>query len=231
MILALDGSSLDGPAYTDVVNLARHAPAWLNDTVSAWSTYGLAFFAVLMAVGWWRARRDSAGASVTALAVPFAVLAAFGVDAVLKLLVREDRPCQSLRVTTLEACPAPGDWSFPSNHAAIAAAAAVALLFVSRRLGIVAAVAAAAMAAARIWVGVHYPHDVLAGIAVGALIVLLVMRALRRHADTLAGRLTATRLRPLLGPGGTDTATRTGTAARDDGREAVPSAGRDITRW
>jgi undecaprenyl-diphosphatase len=198
MILAFDGSSVDGSAYTDVVNLAREAPAWLDDSVSAWSTYGLAVFGVLMTIGWWRARRVGAVASVTALAVPFVVVVAYGVDTALKLLVREDRPCQSLRVTTLEACPAPGDWSFPSNHAVIAAAAAVALLFVSRQLGGIAAVAAGAMAAARVWVGAHYPHDVLAGLVVGALVSLLAMPALRRHVETLALRLMATRLRPLL---------------------------------
>ncbi|WP_314220379.1 phosphatase PAP2 family protein [Streptomyces zaehneri] len=198
MILAFNGSSVDGSAYTDVVNLARHAPPWLDDTASAWSTYGLALFAVLMAVGWWHARRAGATASVIALAVPFVVVVAYGVNAALKLLVREDRPCRSLRVATLEACPAPGDWSFPSNHAAIAAAAAVALLFVSRRLGAVAAVAACAMAVSRVWVGAHYPHDVLAGVVVGALAALLVMSALRGRAKAAALRLTATRLRPLL---------------------------------
>lgn len=198
MILALDGSSVDGSTYSDVVNLARHSPVWLDDTVSAWSTYGLALFAVLMAVDWWHARRVGATASVTALAVPFVVVVAFGVDSVLKLLVREDRPCQSLRVTTLEACPAPGDWSFPSNHAAVAAAAAVALLFVSRRLGALAAAAACAMAVSRVWVGAHYPHDVLAGVVVGAVTALLLMSALRRRAEAAALRLAATRLRPLL---------------------------------
>ncbi|MFD3925713.1 phosphatase PAP2 family protein [Streptomyces sp. NPDC058614] len=198
MILAFDGSSVDGSAYTDVVNLARHAPAWLDDSVSAWSTYGLALFAVLMTIGWWRARRVGATASVTALAVPFVVVIAYGVDAALKLLVREDRPCQSLRVATLKACPAPGDWSFPSNHAAIAAAAAMALLFVSRRLGAIAVVAAGVMAASRVWVGAHYPHDVVAGVVLGALTVLLAMSALRRHAEALALRLTVTRLRPLV---------------------------------
>lgn len=115
MIIALDGSSVDGSVYTDVVNLARHSPAWLDDTVSAWSTYGLVLFAVLMAVGWWYARRVGATASVTALAVPFVVVVAFGVDAVLKLLVREDRPCQSLRVTTLEACPRPATGPSPAT--------------------------------------------------------------------------------------------------------------------
>ncbi|WP_069770102.1 phosphatase PAP2 family protein [Streptomyces sp. LUP30] len=199
MILSLDGSSVDGSLYTDVVNMARHAPGWLDGAVSAWSTYGLLLFAVLMAYGWWRARRTSAAASVTALAVPFAVAAAYGVDAALKPLVREERPCRSLRVATLEACPAPGDWSFPSNHAAIAAATAVALLFVSRRLGAIAVAAACAMAASRVWVGAHYPHDVAAGLAVGTLTALLTMSALRRgRAEALALRLLATPLRPLL---------------------------------
>lgn len=108
MILAFDGSSIDGPAYTDVVNLARHSPAWLDDTVSAGSAYGLAVFAVLVIIDWRPARRMSTTASVTALAAPFVVVVAYGVNTGLKLLVREDRPCQSLHVTTLEACPAPG---------------------------------------------------------------------------------------------------------------------------
>ncbi|WP_329296611.1 phosphatase PAP2 family protein [Streptomyces pseudovenezuelae] len=198
MILALDGSSIDGSAYTDVVNLAHRSPGWLDDTVSAWSTYGLAVFAVLMAVVWWRARRVSATTALVALAVPVAVGAAYAVDAAVKLLVREDRPCQSLHVATLEACPAPGDWSFPSNHAAIAAAAAVALLFVSRRLGAVAAVAACAMAVSRVWVGAHYPHDVAAGVVVGALVAALGMTAVCRRSDPLVRRITGTRLRPLV---------------------------------
>ncbi|MBT2420790.1 phosphatase PAP2 family protein [Streptomyces sp. ISL-22] len=198
MMLAFDGAVIDGSAYTDVVDLAHRSPAWLDSIVSVWSTYGLAVFAVLMAVGWWRARHVGAGAALIALAAPVTVVVAYAVNDALKLVVREDRPCQSLRVVTLEACPAPGDWSFPSNHAAIAAAAAVALLFVSRRLGTVAVVAACAMAASRVWVGAHYPHDVVAGGLVGALVAFLLTAVVRRHPDALARRLTATRLRPLL---------------------------------
>jgi undecaprenyl-diphosphatase len=198
MMLAFDGASIDGSAYTDVVDLAHRSPTWLDGLVSAWSTYGLALFAVLMVVGWWRARHVGARAALVALAAPVTVVAAYAVNDALKLVVREDRPCQSLRVMTLEACPAPGDWSFPSNHAAIAAAAAVGLLFVSRRLGAVAAVAAVAMAASRVWVGAHYPHDVVAGLAVGALVALLLTAAVRSRPDALARRLSATRLRPLL---------------------------------
>lgn len=198
MFVAFQGSSIDGEAYTDVVDSAQHAPGWLDSAVSAWSTYGLVVFAVLMVVGWWRARRVGAEAAVTALAVPVVVVAAYGIDSLLKSAVRESRPCRSLHTVTLEACPAPGDWSFPSNHATIAAAAAVALFFVSRRLGAVAAVAALAMAASRVWVGVHYPHDVVAGVAAGALLALGAMTLLRRRPESLTRRITATRLRPLL---------------------------------
>ncbi|MET8081305.1 phosphatase PAP2 family protein [Streptomyces sp. NPDC005303] len=198
MLLAFDGAPVDGSAYTDVVDLAHRSPAWLDGLVSAWSTYGLSLFAVLMVVGWWRARHLGSREAVIALAAPVTVVVAYALDDALKLVVREDRPCRSLRVATLEACPAPGDWSFPSNHAATAAAAAVALLFVSRRLGALAAVAAVAMAASRVWVGAHYPHDVVAGLAVGALVALLLTTALRGRPDALVRRLSATRLRPLL---------------------------------
>jgi undecaprenyl-diphosphatase len=198
MILAFQASSIDGAVYRDVVDAAQHVPTWVNDVISAWADYGLAVFAVLMIVGWWQARRVSAAAAVTALAVPVVVVIAYGIDSLLKLAVHEARPCQSLHVTTLETCPGAGDWSFPSNHATIAAAAAVALFFVSWRLGTVAAVAALAMAASRVWVGVHYPHDVVAGILVGALVALGAFALFKQWPEALARRITATRLRPLL---------------------------------
>ncbi|MFE2324397.1 phosphatase PAP2 family protein [Streptomyces sp. NPDC059385] len=198
MTPAYNGSGVDGNAYIDVNDIAHQAPGWLNDAIAAWSVYGLTLFAVLMVAAWWRARRTGSPSAVTALAVPLITLGGFGVDLLLKLVVREDRPCQSLHVAVLESCPAPGDWSFPSNHAAIAAAAAVALLYVSRPLGAVAVGAAVLMAASRVWVGVHYPHDVLAGLAVGALVAALCARAVRRRQGTLAERLRHGRLRPLL---------------------------------
>lgn len=185
---SFDGAGIDGPVYLDVVHAAQAAPGWFDRAVGAYSTYGLAVFAALMVYGWWRARgRGDRDRAVRALAAPVLTAVAFLVSAALKLQVRELRPCQSLHAVTLEACPAVGDWSFPSNHATIAAAAAVALWFVSARLGLVAGVCALAMAASRVWVGAHYPHDIAAGLAVGAAVAVSLGLLVRGFAPALAG--------------------------------------------
>ncbi|MEU9920214.1 phosphatase PAP2 family protein [Streptomyces griseoluteus] len=195
---AYDGSGIDGTVYVDVVDAAHRAPSWLDWLISGYSAYGLALFAFLMVIGWWQARHRDAAQAVKALAAPLLTVLAFVVSTLLKQAVQENRPCQSLHVITLEACPAVGDWSFPSNHATLAAAAAVALWLVSARLGVVATIGALAMAASRVWVGAHYPHDIVAGLALGALVAALLALPLRRHADALAGLLNRGRLRPLV---------------------------------
>ncbi|MFG2874189.1 phosphatase PAP2 family protein [Streptomyces sp. NPDC048337] len=197
-LLALDGPAVDGNLYTGITGLAQRAPGWLDGLVTAWSDYGLALFALLMLAAWWRARvtMDPARTAM-ALAAPLVVVAAFLADTGIKSVFREQRPCQTLHAVTLEACPPLGDWSFPSNHAAIAAAAAAALWVTDRRLAAVAVPAALLMAFSRVWVGAHYPHDVVLGLAVGAFIAWLLTRAARRAAP-LVQRLSGTRLRPLV---------------------------------
>ncbi|MGW7100017.1 hypothetical protein ACWGH1_11620 [Streptomyces sp. NPDC054883] len=46
--------------------------------------------------------------------------------------------------------------------------------------------------------GVHYPHDVLAGFLVGALVAATAATIVRRHGPALTTRLGAGPLRPLL---------------------------------
>ncbi|MFJ6215746.1 phosphatase PAP2 family protein [Streptomyces sp. NPDC092296] len=192
---------MDGGLYTDVTDAAHRAPHWLDQTILAWSNYGLVVFAVLMLAAWWLSRRQGAALAARALAVPLVVVLAYGVNSVVKRLVEEVRPCRSLSgAFTLETCPGAGDWSFPSNHSVIAFAAATALLLVHRTLGRVALVAALAMAASRVWIGVHYPHDVLAGALLGVLVALPLTLAARRAAPLVErGRRTA--LAPLFGTG------------------------------
>ncbi|MBO1330410.1 phosphatase PAP2 family protein [Streptomyces sp. VRA16 Mangrove soil] len=181
----------DDSLYTETSHLADHSPAVVNTLVAGWSDWGLGLFAVLMIWAWLRAR--AAGRPrLPALAVPLIVVVAFLANDVVKSLLQEQRPCQVLRVNLVEACPALGDWSFPSNHAAIAAAAAAALWFVDRRIALIAVPAALAMAVSRVWIGAHYPHDVAAGLLLGALVAsVLAGWAVPRVTRRLGDRVTA----------------------------------------
>ena len=90
------------------------------------------------------------------------------------------------------------DPSFPSDHATLAGAAIAGLFLVDKRLGWAATAAGLVLCAGRVYVGAHYPGDVLAGLALGALVALGGWLLLRRPLVWLVERLAATRLRPLL---------------------------------
>lgn len=73
----------------------------------------------------------------------------------------------------------PSSFSFPSGHTASAFAAAIALLWHDRKLGVPVTVFAALMGFSRIYVEVHYCTDVIAGVISGtvcALIAVLVAK-------------------------------------------------------
>ncbi|MFE1316859.1 phosphatase PAP2 family protein [Kitasatospora phosalacinea] len=200
-LLAYDGSGIDGGLYTRVTGWAASAPHWLDQLVKEWSAFGLAVFALLMVWAWWRARAADSAVMARVLAAPLVVVVAYLVNSVLKSLVEEVRPCQEIPATVpLETCPPPGDWSFPSNHTVAAFAAATALRYADRRIGRIALLAAVLMGASRVWVGAHYPHDVLAAAVVGVL-VALPLTALAGRAAPLVDRLRTGPLGPVLGAG------------------------------
>ena len=69
--------------------------------------------------------------------------------------------------------------SFPAGHAATAFAGAVLIGCVARRAAPVLLVVAALIGFSRVYVGVHYPTDVLAGAVIGAAVGLAAFGALR----------------------------------------------------
>ena len=87
----------------------------------------------------------------------------------LKNLVRRIRPCDINPEISL-LIPKPDDFSFPSGHTAAAFTTAAALYFTrEKNLWKPALVLAVLIAFSRLYLYVHYPTDILGGIAVGLL--------------------------------------------------------------
>ena len=87
-------------------------------------------------------------------------------DCILKPLFARPRPCD-IRPEMLTLVARPHGWSFPSGHTASGFAAAFALWFQNRRLGVPALVLAAFIGFTRLYLYVHFPTDILGGIALG----------------------------------------------------------------
>jgi undecaprenyl-diphosphatase len=159
---------LDTRIFYAIDHFACGTP-WLHAVVSGYANYGTVLFALLMLAAWWIAR--SAGdprRMVAALWVPLGVLAALAINQPIADTVGEVRPCNALHEIVVLHCNT--DAGFPSDHAVMAGAATIGLWLVHRRLGEIAAVAALLMGFARVYVGAHYPQDILGGYALGALV-------------------------------------------------------------
>ena len=183
--------------FTDVNRFSGATP-WLHAPLRLFTEYGVVLFAALLVLSWWLARgeRDLARVATT-LWAPVGALLALGINQLVSGDVAEPRPYAVLPHVLL-LVPRSHDYSFPSDHAVLAGAVAAGVVLAHRRLGLVAIALACLMAFSRVYVGAHFPLDVLAGLAVGAAVVgssYLLARPLVRPAVEWLAR---TPMRPLV---------------------------------
>ncbi len=136
-----------------------------NGTLSAPVVFLLACFIVI--------RRGKSGLLVILLAVLALGLADFIASGLLKPIVQRIRPCFALNHVRLLVSQS-RSYSFASSHAANSAAVATVIWiyfhrgeFVEKLFTITTLLYALAISFSRVYVGVHYPGDVLAGMLVG----------------------------------------------------------------
>ena len=182
--------------FTDVNELSADTP-WLHAPVRFFAEYGVVLFAALLLLSWWLARGERDLARVAAVWAPAGALLAIGLNQLVAGEVAEPRPSAVLPHVLL-LVPRSGDPSFPSDHAVMAGAVAAGVLLAHRRLGLVAAVAALVMAFSRVYVGAHFPLDVLAGLVLGAVVAAASYLLVRPVVRALVTRLADTALRPLV---------------------------------
>lgn len=191
---------MDHVAFRWINNLAVHT-SWANAAVKLYASAGIAVFAALLLAAYLSARhrrsREGVARSIWAAGAP---LLALMLAQIIGSTVDRARPYETLsNVHVL--LGRTSDFSFPSDHATVAGAVAAGLLLAERRWGVAAAIAAVLMAFARVYVGAHYPGDVLAGLALGAatalagrfVVVPIVRRVIDRVASSPMQRLVTAR--------------------------------------
>jgi len=145
----------------------RHWPGAdpLLPQLSRSANHGLLWFGAaigIAALGSSARSRRAALRGVASLAVASAAINTVGKGA-----VRRQRPILDHVPVMRQLKRQPVTTSFPSGHAASAAAFATGVALESKGWGAVVAPVAVAVAASRVYTGVHYPSDVLAGAALG----------------------------------------------------------------
>jgi membrane-associated phospholipid phosphatase len=169
---------LDAQLFILINTNVPHTPA-INTffyQLSLWFTSGWAWLLGLAA--FWPFRREWAANLIKKVAAPMWVAGAI-VEGPVKLFFRRRRPFIDI-VRTVVVGKKPGNWSFPSGHSATAFAGAWMLSKFLPRWRWLWYFIAALVGFSRIFVGAHYPGDVVSGSLFGMGLAELTHRLLSR---------------------------------------------------
>lgn len=100
-------------------------------------------------------------------------------DLTVKNIIQRARPYNSYS-QIIPLVPPPGKYSFPSGHTAAAFSSMVTLFFTKKKYAIPGLILAVIMGLSRIYVGVHYPSDVLCGAILGSVVAVIVSLTVKK---------------------------------------------------
>ncbi|MCX3062183.1 phosphatase PAP2 family protein [Streptomyces beihaiensis] len=177
--LETSGTNPDVTLLYDINGLADDAPRWFDRVMEFVGEYGILVALVLAVVWcWWGARKrgalDDAASSVAAVVwAPLAAGLAVLVNVPIRSFVERPRPFRDHDGLTV-LVSGKNDFSFVSDHATLAMAMGAALFVANRKFGLLGIGLALLEGFCRVYMGVHYPTDVVGGFALGTAVALLL---------------------------------------------------------
>ncbi|MEU8525682.1 MULTISPECIES: phosphatase PAP2 family protein [Streptomyces] len=177
--LASDGSNPDVSLLYDINGLAKSAPPWFDRVMEFVGEWGIMLAMVMVVLWcWWSVRRrgsltDSVSGVAGMIWAPLAAGIALLVNIPIRGFVERPRPFndhEGIEVLV----SGKTDFSFVSDHATMAMAIGVGLFVANRKFGLAAIGLALAEGFCRVYMGVHYPTDVVGGFALGTAVALLL---------------------------------------------------------
>ncbi|MCQ4211326.1 phosphatase PAP2 family protein [Streptomyces longispororuber] len=173
------GSNPDVSLLYDINGLTDDTPGWFDRVMEFVGEYGILLGLVLVVLWcWWGARKretlDDAASSVAAVVwAPLAAAVAVLVNVPIRSFVERPRPFKDHDGLTV-LVTGKNDFSFVSDHATMAMALGAAVFVANRKLGFVGIGLAVLEGFCRVFMGVHYPTDVIGGFALGTAVALLL---------------------------------------------------------
>jgi hypothetical protein len=184
------------------INHGLRAHPLLDAVLAGFASWGVTLFGVAAFALWLFDRPGRPGTYRHACAAGLSA-AAVGllVNQVISHTWHRARPYEAHPHGVIPLISGSHDPSFPSDHATAAFAIAFGILFVAYRAGLVFLLWATLIALSRVLVGVHYPSDVLASLAVGIgagyLSARVLMVPVLEPLIRLVGRITDPLLEPI----------------------------------
>lgn len=148
------------------------------DTLGIFLAEYLPYLLILLLLSFlfWPKKDRIKNRTMVLISVVAALFARFVVKNIILLFYACPRPFVSLPLTNklVSASPAENLQSFPSGHAIFFFALSAVIYSFNKKLGIFFLICSTLMGIARIFIGVHWPSDILAGAVLGIIVGVIV---------------------------------------------------------